>query len=744
MKRRMAIWALVGAGLGQSAAADDDIFGKTSPTAQYDSEVSAGVRWQSQSSPVFGRYNGLTDRGLAGFGDFTVRRRDDWQSGATRYFEATGGNLLFQGDNAAPEASVGVKLGQQGRWGVTATYDAISYAGNTINSLYDKSGNLAAGLPVWGGTPLDGPPTSLTAGFYNDQPSLLAQAMQHLTTGTRRDIVGGTGSYRWGAFSITAGLRHEHKDGSMEQTMFNPFITSTTFAQPIDYDTDRGELTLAYATKRLQAQFAYSYSRFTDNNLSFNLPYYFSNLIPPFQATSAFSLPPSNDAHTLAGMLGFTLTPTTRLNANFRYGLQAQNAPLAPATGSTPAQIGPSFQVLANNPASLSGLARVYGGTVSIVSRPFYKLDLKAAYMLDGRDVDTSSYAIWGAPRPESTFGAFPYSFSVPQSWLKQNASLEAGYRLLSASNTKLTLGYAFDKINRSVAQVGQSNESTISAKLSSAPLAGLKGLLAYDHAVRSATVNLLYPWQVLTGDPSAGFNSVAYYQAARVQDAVKARLDFTPGRVVTAGLFGRFTHNHYNYPSGVATSGLLPSSGVVRDYTLAFGPDVGYRPAPGLTTHAFYTYQEIYHNDHGIGVPLGWTATTKDHVHTTGLSADWQPTDRLKVVTSYTFSYGNITYYMFDGIVVANPTASYQNVQPLPHVPSTMHALDLHGEYQLAPNLSLWAGYSYNLFKDNDWAYSRWPAVTQIAPTGIVTVSGTATPSYRVHGIATGVKVRF
>ena len=45
------------------------------------------------------------------------------------------------------------------------------------------------------------------------------------------------------------------------------------FALPVDYDTDRYDVSASYATPQLQAQFAYFLSNFTDNNTGVFLPY---------------------------------------------------------------------------------------------------------------------------------------------------------------------------------------------------------------------------------------------------------------------------------------------------------------------------------------------------------------------------------------------------------------------------------------------------------------------------------------
>ena len=132
------------------------------------------------------------------------------------------------------------------------------------------------------------------------------------------------------------------------------------------------------------------------------------------------------------------------------------------------------------------------------------------------------------------------------------------------------------------------------------------------------------------------------------------------------------------------------------------------------------------------------------------GLAAEWKVSDRLKIGTEYTFSYGDIAYNLNDGgLSSTNPlAASYFNVANLPSINSSMHSVKLHGEYKLADNVTLLAGYGFDLFKDNDWAYGWSPAIAATSAAGVQSLntftSAEAQPSYRVHSLYTSVRVKF
>ena len=181
-------------------------------------------------------------------------------------------------------------------------------------------------------------------------PSLTATgAMQPFQTATRRDIVGGDFKFFWNDWTFTGALRHEHKEGSVEES-FDGAYSGTAFALPVDYDTDRYDATAAYNSHQLQAIFQYTFSHFTDNNSFVSLPYPTSNTAVPYQRTAAYSLPPSNDAHYLTMMLASSdLIPLTRVNLNARVGLEMQNDTFAPNTADP-------------NPAGLPGLSGLTPG----------------------------------------------------------------------------------------------------------------------------------------------------------------------------------------------------------------------------------------------------------------------------------------------------------------------------------------------------------------------------------------------
>ena len=248
---------------------------------QYSNEVGVGLMGVfGTNANLAGRYTGLNTTGVNVVAEFACVNRAPWESDDTSYFDATGYNLVFQtgsglanfssnpantSNDLVNNGSVGVNFGKQGTWDAVLFYDAITYTGNVIDSIYNVNGGQAtlnSGLTPWGGATAGapGPVTSKTLTI----PVINASgAEQPVQTGTRRDILGGVFKYIYGDWSFSGAFRHDYKEGSMEESYFGPW-GGTAFALPIDYTTDRYDLIAAYTTRVNQVSLQYTFSHFHD------------------------------------------------------------------------------------------------------------------------------------------------------------------------------------------------------------------------------------------------------------------------------------------------------------------------------------------------------------------------------------------------------------------------------------------------------------------------------------------------
>jgi hypothetical protein len=225
--------------------------------------------------------------------------------------------------------------------------------------------------------------------------------------------------------------------------------------------------------------------------------------------TSLYSTPPSNDAQYFTAMLGYNITPQTRINVNGRYGVEMQDDTF-PANTADPNLATSGFGGFSNLNAPGQGtrvtspniMAQVVQGGVAVTSAPLPNLSSRLYYNIDERDASMDqcnvsgnpSCAVWGGgPSPDAS--ASTATFVVPQEWLKQKVGGTIDYRLWPEHNTTLTGGYSFYDISRSNAQVGSRQTSNVTVGLSSMFNSAFMGRITYDYIDRSGVLNYWAPW---------------------------------------------------------------------------------------------------------------------------------------------------------------------------------------------------------------------------------------------------------
>jgi len=733
--RTVALASVCLAPLAAAAQDDFDAAAPAAPAAQaaYDNEASIGIRSQSQTSSAFGRYNGAVQHGAFVFGDFALRGREDWKSGNTQYFSLVGKNLDFGADSSeralSPEASIAFKIGNQGTWGVKASYDAISYSqSTTFQTLFDQNGNLTNGAGVR---------TDLgTAGTVAGNMAYLASKMGVYDVGVRRDIGALSGGYRFNdAWSVNTGMRYEHKSGTMEQSA--NMGVPTVFLQPIDYDTTRYDATASYTTKRLQTQFGYKVSQFTDNNIQYNLPYVTSGASASAGAVAAYAQAPSNIAHDFFVNAGYNVTPSTRVNGTLSYQLNTQNSAFV-GSPETPTLItGTSPTLFASNPGSLNGVVNNYYGRLALTSNPMDRVDFRTSYTVDKRDNQTNNYAKLYGDSGNGTATLATYSGSQ-QSWTKQTAKIEAGYRV--TDSTKATLNYTYQDIQRTNAFDDHSKEHIIGAQVNTDLGHDYAVMLGYDHGARTTHDTLCLVGTYANASYCDIGAAIPYYTEGRAQDNVRLRVDAQPTKSISVGLNGKGTYDTYeSLPLGGIGWGLL------RDYDVSGGPDLTWSPSKKTNAHVFYEFDEKFTDAMTAagkgaygGPPL--TNQNTDITHTAGVGGNWQVDDKLKLNTNYVFVYGNTTNYLFDNL--AGP-CSIVVACSTPKTSSSMHTFKLSGDYEVAPGITWSALYGLDVMKSSDWMYQMGLSAGNSGPalTNVALLNTDPSANYFVHSISTRVK---
>ncbi|HUB16668.1 MAG TPA: OmpA family protein [Acetobacteraceae bacterium] len=763
-------------------------------------EVGFGVLGQFGRNPdEFGRYNGFNTNGVDVIGNFDLTGRQPWYSSSTRYYEFWGDNLVYQtgdklGGGIGPgglsagngfdssisnhlfnEGSVGFRVGDQGTWGVEGYYNAITYTGNVIDSIYNVNGNTAflnPGLFPYGGALSQTAATPGAHTSYSNAGLVGTGAVLPVQTGTRRDIVGGNFKYIWNDWTITGAFQHEHKEGTLEESYFvEGSVGGSPFALPVNYDTDRYDVSARYNSRLYQAVVQYTFSHFSDNNLFVALPYPTSGTAKPFQQAAAYSTPPSNSAQYVTVMLATNAIPDTRLNLNARVGVEKQDDTFPPNSadpgigtfiGTTGfLHLNPMLQGTSEDSPDIT--ATVYQVKVSANNQSIPRTDIDAFYGIDGRSVSLNQYGVYGSGLglDSAPGSATPYAFVVPQDWLKQSAGADLTYKLIPAYNTRLQLGYRLNVTDYSNAQVGHSWTNTGSIGILSNIGPDFNGKLSFDYSSRSGNLSYLTPWFNLDGPTATPTWSGAYYQAPMTSEAVTLRTDYEPRNDLSADLLLQFKNENYTYPS---TTGFGPTpqpltgvgTGVKQDYALSVGPDINYRPTNKIDIHLFYTYELLFFNNLGngncatsnTGSCLGSAGyyQNKDtsSTHTVGVSGEWKVSEKLKLKADYTVSYGSVMFSEFNGVFVTNPTASYQNVTNYPDINSLMNLVRLTASYEVSPGMELILQGVYSSYHETNW-YDDASAVQSAGTSAISLLTpGYGSPNWSVGQVMAGMRIKF
>ena len=750
--------------------------------------ITVGGQYNSDRSYYLNRFTGAVDPGFYGIGDFHLGERDAWDSGGTRYWSVDGTDLGFH------SRSFVARIGDQGTWGLVLAYDGIPYyATNEFKSVWTSSGALVPGVAP-ASLPLNRFPAVaqfpavtvngrvLPAIFFPTPSASLSGSLADYNLYLQRDIFTGIGTYKWNDWTITGSLRHEHKSGYQAASFEIGGTVGLTgagtgrtgnglpaagltsglgyFAQPIDYDTDRYDLTAAYGTERYQVQFGYMFSKFTDNITSFNAQNPFAlgalnaagnfsgNGATPAGVTAPFSLPPSNSAHQAKVLLGYNFSPTTRINANFAYGVMMQNQAYVTNSG-FPGLIETQPR------SSLDGLVQTMYGNIAFVTQPMPKMDVRLSYTIDNRDNQTARNAYIDNPRSSRALGedcGFPGTrcINLPYSYEHQKITAEVGYRILP--QTKLTLNDTFETTYRTYADASYTTANTVTAKVRSQLADDVFGALSYAHQDRNGHdyVNG-NTWQLLSNGAVTPNTTglIVFFEASRKHDEVKATLDFSPMQQFNTTLMAKISKD--TYPDSLY--------GLRNNMNFQIGPDVSWDVGPGLSAHAFYTYQQLHYEQAsvyasagtgtgpaGTGFLVNYTNKNTNSVHTLGLTTDWQAIPEvLKFGFNYNFAYGDTAYAVGDGLaaigggITSQATLAALTIQQLPDITSMLNMISLRGEYTFRPNWTVIFGYAYERFSYKDF-------MNGISPTQYANaiLPGTLNPNDSVHVLGAGLRIRF
>jgi MtrB/PioB family decaheme-associated outer membrane protein len=396
--------------------------------------------------------------------------------------------------------------------------------------------------------------------------------------------------------------------------------------------------------------------------------------------------------------------------------------------------------------------AENFFGNLALTSRPIQGADFRASYTIDAREnheahvyVPSATYMLTSDGGTHGPIG------NTPLSTMTQTGKLEAGYRVIPS--TKVSLNYTYTDKQQDYSVTDRNHENAMGGRVNTAFTSDVNGSLGYTHSVRTASAyNDNAAWMA-NGYLSGASNPQGvgmYYLAARTRDEVKGNVSAGITDSVTVGLNGRLSKD--NYPNSLF--------GVTNDHTYSAGPDVSFVHSKSVTSHFFYTFEEVYtamnsttsNNLAATSQRTDWTLNNKDTVHTVGMDTDWHVNDKLKVRLFENLSYGG-TNFDEGSVFLGSPTPMTAAglayfVTPgsiassLPASKTVTASIGFSGEYQLADNISLLGGYSFERSMDKDYLFGQQNSSSN--GTTVSSIGADGNPSYAIHVIQASVRVKW
>ena len=557
-------------------------------------------------------------------------------------------------------------------------------------------------------------------------------------------------------FDVTGEYTRIRKEGDkpMGMAFGSPGSNFYEVLQPIEQTIHDFRLRGSFADPRYQLQFAYGLSVFENDLTRMRADNPCVGNGAPCSAgdaggpgTGQSSLPPSNMAHSLSVAGGVNLPLRTRINANVSWGLHLQNDAFLPHT------INP---VLAGNPdlalpsQNLNGLVQTWLVYLSATSRPFDIVTFGARYRFYDYSDLSRQIVFPGVVVNDNALE--PARVAGRWSWQKQNADVDARWRLLES--TALTTGIGWERWDRNEhREVPISDEYFGRVALDVTPTDWLLARLTYTPSFRRiSTYNTFAHLEhTVTEDPGAAAaagQSVflrKFDEADRDRQKIEAQLQFTVGNSFTATPTVGWHHDNYID----SRLGLQEETGWVA------GIDLTWRPLELVALSAGYTYERLAQTMRSRSRPVSggstidtadfdWVSDLTDTVHTVyaGVKAALIPKRLdLRFDANYSTSLGRVDNSNptppVTGTVAQNNTAT---VQKWPAFEDTLLHLETALIYYFDKNWAAKLGYAFEMFNQSDWRTNLNPFIPGVSSIWL----GNTLRDYTAHMMGASLSYRF
>lgn len=598
--------------------------------------------------------------------------------------------------------------------------------------------------------------TTFSAG-YNIEPEWnIKFEFNHLEQSGAKLISSSGYPYGLAAASVSGGGMASTKEGM--QVLMNP----------TNYVTDSGTLALNWFGDKGHITGSYYFSLFQDanNSLNFADPFYVpvkgtvgSKVYPNTYSingslpSSAFPMDalgtaPDNQFHQINLNGGYKITPSIKVVGGFSYGRNTQNDSYVNLdqmqSGGLPS-------------TSLNGLVVTTHADFKLTDQLTKDFAVNAGVKYNERDNQTASstYKFYDLG------GAAETAINTPLSNSKTQLEFTGDYRI--DQKQKIHFGYEFEQIKRwcdnsptaaqiavaspsaptsnyyalgsTCVQVPESNESKLLANYRLAASEDVILTTGYSYSRRIADLNQSFynPMQANSqGYELPGY--VAFFDASRTENLLKAGLNWQATDKLSLGTSGRYVHDNYDSKIGVQSG---------HTYSVNF--DSTFNIAEKTAISAYLTIQNRSRdllNDawgHSAGATYTnpsaspWTNSLTSDDKTFGLNAKHGGMlgGKLDIVGDLTYSLSTSSYATavnYNLATCTTPSTGGYTCGALPDIRSEMIKFKLAGNYKVDKSNKVVVGYLYQHLSSNDYYYNAYQS--GYTPTTLMPTNQQA-PSY-------------
>lgn len=613
-------------------------------------------------------------------------------------------------------------------WLFDAEVDRAGYRDQRYAARFERFGTLAVAFE-WNQTPLfynevsQSPFTVENAGVFRlDDTVQVAVQNRTMTvagyggrlttfeTRARRDVAAVKFTYDVTRdVDVRLALTSTRRTGNQPWAASFGFSNAIELAAPIDQRTNDVSTAVEWSTRRGMARLAYDASWFGNSvdTLTWDNPLRFSDQTHASAYSAGdgssqgrMALAPDSSSHTVSAAGSLALPARTRAFVSVSVGHWLQDGRLLPHT------INSAIAPIALSRDTAEAEARITSMAYRVTSRPAPKLWLSGQYRLYDYDNQTPHFPLTQYVRLDGNVSTSITGGSEPFAYTRHFVDLDASYALFPFAAVRA--GYAQERDVRTFRLFEETTDRTVRASIdaSSLPWGSLRFQL--DRSVRTGAG---LDEQVLS-DIGEQVSLRQFDISDRTRDRVSAIVQVMPLDVL--GVSASVSIGQETRPE--AAFGLQDND--VRAFTV--GVDV----TPGEKAGASFNYgferygtrQRSRQANPGVQFndpARDWWTDVDEDVHTLGVQADAQVSDRVSLTGSYDFVGTRATY-----LYTLAPNSTLVTPQQLAPVRNELHTATVDARYTLSRQLAVGLGYRFNGYDVEDFAFSPGTLNSALIPT--------------------------